>query len=313
MTRTPFDQFSKRLLREFLSPLGEVQPNLEVPGESRFVDIWFMPAAQATVDPSPLGLLGRIATTPCLIEPFRNPPTPTEVRNCLLKLFLVHADFRRTARREEERIPEAELPQLWILTSSASEPQLSGFGASLDEDWRSGIYFLPSLLRAAIIVLNQLPQTPETMWLRLLGKGRTQQQAIGEVLALPRDLPQRAIALRLLVGWKITIEASGEMDEEDREVVMTLAQVYQELLEQEREAERRGMERGVERGKQEEGQSLILRQLTRRVGAIPAELQTTIRALPLAKLEALGEALLDFTQLEDLTNWLQNQQESTND
>ncbi len=307
MTRTPFDQFCKRLLEEFLSPFGDVQLNLEVPGESRFVDVWFMPAAQADIDPSSLGLLGNMAATPCLIEPFRNPPTATEIRHCLLKLFLVQADFQRKARREEERLVEAALPQLWILTASASAAQLTGLGATPDTAWLPSVFFLPSLLRAAVIVLNQLPQTPETLWLRLLGKGATQQQAIQEVLALPRDSPQRAIALRLLVGWKLTIETSGEIDEEDREVVMTLAQVYQELLEQEREAERRGLERGLERGMQEGELALVLRQLTRRVGTLPETLQVNIRALTLAKLEALGEALLDFTQLEDLENWLQAQ------
>jgi hypothetical protein len=143
MTRTPFDQFCKRLLEELLSPLGEVQLNLEVPGESRFVDVWFLPSAQTDHDPSSLGLLGQMAATPCLIEPFRNPPTPTEVRNCLLKLFLIQADFRRKARREEERFPEADLPQLWILTSSASESQLSGLGATPAQDWLPGIYFMP--------------------------------------------------------------------------------------------------------------------------------------------------------------------------
>lgn len=312
MTRTPFDQFCKRLLEEFLSPLGEVQLNLEVPGESRFVDVWFIPSSQTDIDPLSLGLLSRMATTPCLIEPFRKPPTPTEVRNCLLKLFLVQADFQRKARREAERLSEADLPQLWILTPSASELQLSGLGATADVDWLPGIFFMPSLLRAAVIVLNQLPQTPETLWLRLLGKGTTQLQAIQEVLALPQEQPQRAIALRLLVGWKITIETSGKLDEEDREVVMTLAQVYQALLEQEREAERRGMERGIEhgmeRGIQEGELSLVLRLLLRRVGTVPEEVQATVRSLPLKKLEELGEALLDFTELEDLMNWLQAQQ-----
>jgi hypothetical protein len=120
------------------------------------------------------------------------------------------------------------------------------------------------------------------------------------------DEPQRAVALRLLVGWKMTIETSGDIDsdQDDREIVMTtLAQVYQELLEQEREAERRGLEQGMQAGER----SLILRQLTRRVGPIPETMQASIRALPLAQLEELGEALLDFTQLADLQNWLQAQ------
>lgn len=304
MTRTPFDQFCKRLLEEFLSPLGEVQLNLEVPGEPRSADVWFMPFSQTIVNEASLGLLGYLVRTPCLIEPFRNPPSSTEVRNCLLKLLLVQANLQRKARREDKRLPDEELPRLWILTPTASSVQLDGFGAIPNVDWLfPSIYFMPPLLRTAIVVLNDLPPTSETLWLRLLGRGTTQRQAIQEVLALPRDHPQRTIALRLLAGWKITIEVSGEIDKEDREVVMTLAEVYQELLEQEREAERRGIERGAE----QEAKTLVLRLLTRRVGELPEPIEAQIDTLSLTQLESLGEALLDFATLSDLEAWLAGQ------
>lgn len=297
MTRAPFDQFCKRLFEEFLSPLGDVQLNLEVPGESRFVDVWFMPNAGSDFDSSSLGLLGQLVTTPCLIEPFRNPPTSAQIRNCLLKLLLVEADLERKARRQDTSISEITLPKLWILTPTASRNGVEGFGASPDEDWGiPSIYFMPSHLRTAIVVLNHLPITPETLWLRLLGRGATQRQAVEEVLALPKDDPKRAIALRLLVGWKITIEVSGEIDEEDREVVMTLAEVYQELLEREREAERRGVEQGE--------RSLVLRQLDRRFGELPQPIRMQIDTLSLPQLESLGEALLDFANPSDLEAWL---------
>jgi hypothetical protein len=49
---------------------------------------------------------------------------------------------------------------------------------------------------------------------------------------------------------------------------------------------------------------MVLRLLTRRVGPLTSEIQTQVEALPLDQLEALGEALLDFTSLADLENWL---------
>jgi Domain of unknown function (DUF4351) len=52
-------------------------------------------------------------------------------------------------------------------------------------------------------------------------------------------------------------------------------------------------------------QVLILRQLTRRLGELAPELQSQIQALPSSHLEALGEALLDFSEPEDLVHWLQ--------
>ncbi|MDZ8188048.1 MAG: DUF4351 domain-containing protein [Nostoc sp. ChiSLP02] len=69
--------------------------------------------------------------------------------------------------------------------------------------------------------------------------------------------------------------------------------------------ERIGYERGKEEGKQEGEQTLVLRQLQRRVGVFPEEVRARIQALSLEQLEALAEALLDFTAIEDLLNWLQ--------
>jgi predicted transposase/invertase (TIGR01784 family) len=56
--------------------------------------------------------------------------------------------------------------------------------------------------------------------------------------------------------------------------------------------------------REDEGRSLVLRLLNRRVGTLPEAIQTQVEALPLERLEMLGEALLDFTGLADLENWL---------
>ena len=68
-----------------------------------------------------------------------------------------------------------------------------------------------------------------------------------------------------------------------------------------------GLQQGIPQGKQEEALSLIMRLLTRRLGAIAPDLQTQIQSLSLTELEELAEALLDFSQLTDLTTWLERQ------
>ncbi|WP_013325658.1 Rpn family recombination-promoting nuclease/putative transposase [Gloeothece verrucosa] len=58
-------------------------------------------------------------------------------------------------------------------------------------------------------------------------------------------------------------------------------------------------------GRQQEGFNLVLRQLNRRVGQIsPIEIEQ-IQALSIEQLENLGEALLDFSSVEDLRRWLE--------
>lgn len=76
--------------------------------------------------------------------------------------------------------------------------------------------------------------------------------------------------------------------------------------------ERIGYERGIAEGKQEgkqEGeQNLVVRQLQKRVGNLPEEIRKKIQTLSLNQLELLGEALLDFTAIDDLFNWLESHQ-----
>ena len=72
---------------------------------------------------------------------------------------------------------------------------------------------------------------------------------------------------------------------------------YQDAFE---DGERKGLEKGEQKGEAE----LILRLLARRCGAVSPQQKSRIMALPMKKLDALGEALLDFTGMADLEAWL---------
>jgi predicted transposase YdaD len=134
-----------------------------------------------------------------------------------------------------------------------------------------------------------------------LGKGKTQQQAINEVIAFNDRDPRRSSILKLLANWKISIEITGQVSEE-QELMMALSQAY---LEWEQRTEQRGLEKGLQQGAAQGEQSLILRQLSRRVGEVAPAMLQQIQGLPLVQLESLGEALLDFTSADDLATWMQ--------
>lgn len=72
-----------------------------------------------------------------------------------------------------------------------------------------------------------------------------------------------------------------------------------------REGREAGLQEGLQAGRKAEAESLIIRQLTRKLGTdLPEALQEQVRQLPLETLEALGEALFDLTALADLETWL---------
>lgn len=70
-------------------------------------------------------------------------------------------------------------------------------------------------------------------------------------------------------------------------------------------ATRIGREQGIEQGIKQGKVTLIVRQLERSVGVLSPEIKTRIAQLSAQQLENLGEALLDFARVSDLTTWLQ--------
>jgi predicted transposase YdaD len=68
------------------------------------------------------------------------------------------------------------------------------------------------------------------------------------------------------------------------------------------------MEEGIEQGRKQGELALLNRQLKRCFGSLSPELQERIENLSIAQLEELGEALLDFTTIEDLEAWFEGEQ-----
>jgi hypothetical protein len=229
VAQNTFDQLSKQYLEEFLAPLGTVQRQYEIPGEAKFVDVWFVPDPNLAQAPD-LGLLGQMLQTPCLLEPYRNAPTRTEVRVAVMKLVWIQEDERRKA--QVDTLPEADLPWLWILAATTSKPLLEDADGATRSPWPPGVYFLSNIFKTAIVAIDQLPETADTLWLRILGRDKTQERAIREVLALPPNHPRRNGILRLLVSWKVRIDLSEIQDFSGQEALMALSQAFLEWEQQ---------------------------------------------------------------------------------
>jgi hypothetical protein len=65
-----------------------------------------------------------------------------------------------------------------------------------------------------------------------------------------------------------------------------------------------GVKQGVKQGEKQEALKIVLRLLNRRIGEMSVRLQGRIKKLSVVQLERLSDALLDFTDVKDLTTWL---------
>jgi hypothetical protein len=245
MTQSPFDQLSKQYLTEFLAPFGAVRRQYEVPGEAKYIDVWFVPNS-AAIPSEDLGLLGQMAQQPCLFEPYSAPPSRTNVRVSVIKLVWVQEDERRKAKCDE--LPEDQLSVLWILAATTSQPLLAAANVITLAPWPTGVYFTGDLFKTAIVAIDQLPVVPETLLLRVLGRGKTQTQAIHEVLALPLESSQRPRILELLANWKIRLDIGEIANLFQQEEIMALSEAY---VTWQQETKNQGRQEGRQEGKLE--------------------------------------------------------------
>jgi hypothetical protein len=166
------------------------------------------------------------------------------------------------------------------------------FGAVQKPNWPFGFYFSQSF-RTALVAIHQLPINEATLWLRLMGRDGVQQRAIAELLALPPDHPMKRRTMEHLAVLQISLNVGQNLTTDERALAMNLTPVYEKWRQE-----------TLDEGRQEGELTFARRLITRRFGTIAPETEAKISTLTLMQLEELGEALLDFSSLADLEQWL---------
>ncbi|NJM46518.1 MAG: hypothetical protein HC860_10300 [Alkalinema sp. RU_4_3] len=227
MSRTLHDEFAKDWMKEFLADFGSVETEFEISGEVRSVDVHFVPNPELL--PAPIGYLGSMITKPCLIEPFRNAVPGMAICNCRSKSTILGHKLVSQAQLEKRRFRFDDRPFLWIISPTLSKRMQKKYCMHSRTEWGEGIYFLPEGDQAAVIAVHQLPETPESLWLRLLGRDNVQKRAMAELVALPKDYPYREISLRHIMVLQKKLAVRHNLSRDLQEVAMTLAITYEQI------------------------------------------------------------------------------------
>jgi predicted transposase/invertase (TIGR01784 family) len=96
-----------------------------------------------------------------------------------------------------------------------------------------------------------------------------------------------------------------KLTRQEIEAMFTISDLKQTRVYQ--DARQEGIQEGRHEGKLEKAQSLVLRQLNRRFGKLNDRLTQSIQNLAIAQIDELADQLLDFSIIDDLETWLNNQ------
>jgi hypothetical protein len=290
--RTRFDQFGKQMVRTAVASCGSVETDAEVPADTRRIDLWFMPDPACEPVPGYLGLLGRMTTGPSTLEFFHNTPSGDDLADCLIK----HGQFRHYLSL---RKPPPPIPMQWVISSGRPKGGIEGLRLHPLEGWPPGIYEGPPLLWTRLVVVSELPVTPDTLLLRLLGAGQVLKQAIAELKALRTEDPARSLALPLLVRLRLEIPTDpAQRTDDDQEFLMQTQDIVETWRQ---EAIQEGVKQGVKQGIQQGECAVLLRQLRQRFGdAVDAHVEQRIATASIEQIDLWTVRILSAATLAEV-------------
>jgi predicted transposase YdaD len=144
----------------------------------------------------------------------------------------------------------------------------------------------------------------------ILGKTNNREQLLRQVaeridrVSDPQQRSNLTAAAAIFAGLKLNQQLIYQVFRRD---IVQGSVIYDQIV---RESEARGEARGEIRGER----AMMMKMLNRRLKidgnskakSLPVSLSTQLEALSLEQVESLGEALLDFTSIADLKEWLKN-------
>jgi hypothetical protein len=190
-----------------------------------------------------------------------------------------------TPQREEQDVYRVEFPDLSVLRFQFRVVQLNQL------DWRNFVD------RASPVVAALMARMRMEPW----DQPRVKLACLRMLAQLQLDPARRALISGFVDSYlRLTMEQESEFARElnqianqERERVMEIVTSWME----------KGLEEGLEKGLEKE-RRLVSRQLRKRLGELNPEVAGRIDTLSAEQLEELGEALLEFERLKDLTAWL---------
>lgn len=284
--RLRFDQLGKQIGQQALGPCGPTVAHDEISPDAQHADLRHEPDSAHEAERARLGLLGRLASVPCLIEIYSRAPDQDDVLACVGKLIAFRQKQARSFRQARARAARGRKqaatfvePFLWILAAGRPTAALAALGAKEAPGWPTGVHFGPDLLRMGIVVASELPRDRETLLVRLMAAGPLLSQAIEELGALPEDAHERAVAERILVNLRHVLGKKPSRTAEEQEFIMTMHKTWAD-------ARREGRDEGRAEG---EARALL----------------AALRVRGIAVPDAARERILAEKDLERLERWVE--------
>lgn len=272
--RNRFDQLAKQIGKAVLDASGLTVVHAEIAPEPLHADLLHEPDPRRAAERKDLGLLGRLVSVPCLLEPYSDTPSADEFRACLAKHLAWWRQRTRQQRGDGRNLPYGPRrkladPFLWLLCGGSPNSILTRLQLKATSEWPSGVYlFGDDVLRVGIVISSELPRIRTTLLIRLMASsGCTQREAIADLDALPPDAYERSIVERPLLQFQGALGKLPTLTTDEEEFMTVVLKTFTE-----------GRQEAHAEGRAEAAVESILTVLDARDITVPAAARKRIQA-----------------------------------
>jgi hypothetical protein len=178
-------------------------------------------------------------------------------------------------------------PFTWVLTVNCGKQILKDCAAQVHPEFEPGVYLLPNQWRTGIVVIEQLADTPEHLWLKMLGNRESARRAFRGIdqLATPdRTGKNDIIAACLKYCVYLKDLAADSLTTEESEFMKTMEEIDVWYETQMNQAELKGELRGELKGEQRQQHAIALNMIQEN---IPLEVIARITGLTIDRIQQL--------------------------
>ena len=158
--------------------------------------------------------------------------------------------------------------------------------------------------RMGIVVIEQLVESPETLWLKMLGNKQSAQRAFREIEQLSPNRREKNDTIRASLKYCVYLKElpRESLSEEEREFMKTMAQVDAWYDAEIAKAELQGEQRGKLQGKIESASKIVRAKFG--VESLTPQIVSQLEGLTDRQLDEFMVGMFNWQQPTDMAGWL---------
>ena len=214
---------------------------------------------------------------------------------------------QRLSKEAKQQI-ENQNPFTWIITVNCSEKLLKMCCAQKATDLGKGVYRLPPILRMGIVIIEQLEDSPQTIWLKMLGGRETAKSAFELIKQLSPERREKNDIINACIKYCVYLKdiPTENLTPEDKDFMRTMEQIDAWYEAEMSKARLEGKTEGKIEGKIEAATNII--EFKFGSSALTPQIASQLEELNNQQLDEFMVRMFNWQQLSEMEEWLNSRE-----